>query len=55
MKVSETRRTVGVKTPYIDAVLALMRRMGEVAGVYPEIPAKTQWPEAAGAAAAGGA
>ncbi len=36
--VQEIGRLVDVRTPYMDAVLALVQQMGRVAGVYPTFP-----------------
>jgi len=42
----ERGQIAGVKTPYIDAVLALVQQMGEVAGVYPVFPMMASAPQA---------
>jgi len=44
--VQEMGQIAGVKTPYIDAVLALVQQMGEVAGVYPVFPTMASAPQA---------
>lgn len=40
--VQEMGHLVGVETPYIDAVLALVQQMGEAADVYPAFPVMTE-------------